>query len=37
MLNSVKRSLKTYFYVQFFISVVFITFSPRVVHTVNCP
>jgi len=31
-----KRSLKTYFYVQCFINIVFITFSPRVVDTVKC-
>jgi len=33
----IKRSLKTYFYVQCFINIVFITFCPRVVDIVMCP
>jgi len=36
-LATFKRSLKTYFYVQCFINIVFTTFSPRVVDIVKCP
>ena len=32
-----KRSLKTHFYIQCFINIVLITFSPRAVDTVKCP
>jgi len=32
-----KRSLKTHFYIQSFINIVFITFSPRAVNIVKCP
>jgi len=32
-----KRSLKTHFYIQCFITIVFITFSLRAINIVKCP